>query len=241
MNFKERSTEPEAMDSPKMDPLLLKKIYADINKVNKVLLGFSITIKAIKRIMKKYPRNSYTILDMGCGDGAMLREIALHFKNKAVVLKLVGIDINSKSIELAKEASKDYHNIQFKLCNILDVDEMGLQCDILLCTLTLHHFKSSEIPIFIDQFTKLSRLATIINDLQRSKASYYLFILFSLIFIKTNIAKKDGLISIKRSFTKTDLVAFSKSVPSHIHEIKWKWAFRYLWIIRKQQNKVTYE
>lgn len=233
MNFKDRSTQSEAMDSPNMDPLLLKKVYADINMVNKVLYGFSITIKAIEKIMKKHPSTSYSILDMGCGDGSMLREVALYFKNKAVVLELLGIDINYKSIELAKEASKDYPNIQFKVCDILDLDEPGLQCDILLCTLTMHHFKSSEIPIFLDRFTKLSRLAVIINDLHRSKASYYLFILFSLIFIKTDIAKQDGLISIKRSFTKADLVSFSKTIPKPIHEIQWKWAFLYLWIIRK--------
>lgn len=241
MNFRDRSTEPEAMDGQNMDPLLLKKIYADINKVNKVLNGFSINIKAIERIMKIYPKNTYTILDIGCGDGAMLRKIALYFKNKGIVLKLVGIDINTISIKLAQEASKDYQNIQYKVCDILDLDDNGLQCDILLCTLTLHHFKSTEIPIFIDRFTKLSRLATIINDLQRSKASYYLFFLFSLIFIKIDIAKRDGLISIKSSFIKADLIAFSKLAPKHIHEIKWKWAFRYLWIIRKHQNKKTYE
>lgn len=67
MNFRDRSTEPEAMDGQNMDPLLLKKIYADINKVNKILNGFSINIKAIERIMKIYPKNTYTILDIGCG------------------------------------------------------------------------------------------------------------------------------------------------------------------------------
>lgn len=229
------------MDDPHLDTLLLKEVYADINRVNTFLRGFSLSLQAIEKIIEENPKNSYTILDMGCGDGAMLGKVAAFFKNKPVALNLIGIDLNSKSIALAKENLKGYSNIRFLEQDILAPETTDLQCDILLCTLTMHHFDSDKIPIFLNQFIKLSRLGIVINDLQRSKLSFRLFQLFSLIFIKTKIAKHDGLVSIKSAFTKLDLVTFSFSLPNVEHDIRWKWAFRYLWIIRTNGKQLAYE
>ncbi|SMG26232.1 methyltransferase domain-containing protein [Arenibacter troitsensis] len=240
MNFKRRSCRRELMDDPLLDTLLLQKVYTDINRVNTVLHGFSLTLRAIEKIIEENPQNSYTIMDMGCGDGAMLAKVAAHYKNKPLHLDLIGVDLNSKSIALAKENAKEYSNIRFLELDILGPEAKNLQCDILLCTLTMHHFDSYEIPIFLDRFVKLSRLGIVINDLQRSKVSYYLFQLFSLIFIKTKIAKHDGLVSIKSAFTKLDLEAFSINLPHVEHDICWRWAFRYLWVMRIKGKQLPY-
>jgi SAM-dependent methyltransferase len=229
------------MDDPHLDTLMLQEVYADINRVNLFLHGFSLSLRAIERIIKENPKKSYTILDMGCGDGAMLGKVAAHFKNKPVALDLIGIDLNAKSIALAKENLQGNANIRFFEQDILAPESRNLQCDILLCTLTMHHFDSDTIPIFLNQFIKLSRLGIVINDLHRSKVSFFLFKLFSLIFIKTPIAKHDGLVSIKSAFTKLDLVTFSIDMPHVEHDIRWKWAFRYLWIIRTNGKQLPYE
>jgi SAM-dependent methyltransferase len=229
------------MDDPHLDTLMLQEVYADINRVNLFLHGFSLSLRAIERIIKENPKKSYTILDMGCGDGAMLGKVAAHFKNKPVDLDLIGIDLNAKSIALAKENLQGNANIRFFEQDILAPESRNLQCDILLCTLTMHHFDSDTIPIFLNQFIKLSRLGIVINDLHRSKVSFFLFKLFSLIFIKTPIAKHDGLVSIKSAFTKLDLVTFSIDMPHVEHDIRWKWAFRYLWIIRTNGKQLPYE
>tara|TARA_R110002049_G_scaffold244830_1_gene418699 strand:- start:296 stop:1027 length:732 start_codon:yes stop_codon:yes gene_type:complete len=240
MNFKGRSNARELMDDPHLDTLLLREVYADINRVNTVLQGFSLSLGAIEKIIEENPQTSYTIMDMGCGDGTMLGKVAAFYKNKPVHLELIGVDLNSKSIAMAKENFKAYSNIRFLELDILAPEARELQCDILLCTLTMHHFDSKEIPIFLDRFVKLSRLGIVINDLQRSKVSYYLFRLFSLIFIKTKIAKHDGLVSIKSAFTKLDLVNFSINLPNVEHDICWRWAFRYLWIMRIKGKQLPY-
>ncbi len=240
MNYKRRSCTRELMDDPYLDTLSLQRVYADINRVNTVLQGFSLSLKAIEKIMGENPQDSYTIIDVGCGDGSMLGKVASFYRDKPVSLDLIGVDLNSRSIALAQENFKEYPNIRFLELDILAPEAKELQCDILLCTLTLHHFDSNEIPIFLNQFVKLCRLGIVINDLHRSKLSYYLFQLFSLIFIKTKIAKHDGLVSIKSAFTKLDLITFSVGLPHVEHDICWRWAFRYLWIIRTKGKQLPY-
>jgi len=238
MNFLNRSSKRELMDDLSLDTEHLQKIYADINRVNKVLQGFSISLGAIKKIMEENPQESYAIMDVGCGDGAMLRKVASYFKGSSLELKLTGIDLNPRSIQLARESSREYPYINFVVQDILAMESNNLQCDILMCSLTMHHFDNMEIPVFLNQFVKLSRLGVIINDLQRSQVAYYLFQLFSLIFMRTKVAKHDGLVSIKSAFTKEDLMTYSYDLPKVKHHIRWRWAFRYLWVIHIEQENI---
>jgi len=108
----------------------------------------------------------------------------------------------------------------------------SFNCDIIICTLTLHHFFDEEILVFMKQFVKLAKVAIVINDLQRSKIAYHLFRLFSRIFIKSHVAKNDGLVSIASGFKKHELKKVAQQLKLKHSKITWKWAFRYLWLIK---------
>ncbi|MDP5230903.1 MAG: methyltransferase domain-containing protein [Cellulophaga sp.] len=237
LNFPERSNQPELMDSFDEPIESLKAVFQDINRVNKLLGGNNITINAIENIIDKNPQEQYIIVDMGCGDGNMLREVASYFRKNKIIGKFIGIDLNQNALSIAKEVSSDFPEIEFVYQNILKIDAATFSCDILINTLTMHHFTDEQVVLFLNKFTQLARFAVVINDLQRSRVAYYLFHLFSSIFIKTKIAKIDGLISIRRAFIKKELFAYSRELPSINHTIKWKWAFRYVWILRPKAIK----
>ena len=46
------------------------------------------------------------------------------------------------------------------------------------------------------------------------------------------MVKQDGLTSILKAFKRKDLENISKEIKVHF-SIQWKWAFRYLWILKK--------
>jgi len=231
IRFKERSTEKELMDDLSLDEVQIKSILKDITLANRWLGGNKITLKALDQLFKEHPREKYTIIDIGCGDGHMLREVAEHCTEKHIQTQLIGLDLNEKSINIAKESSGNYGNITYKLQDVLALKPEEFHCDILLCTLTLHHFSQEQILTFIKKFTLLATIGIVVNDLDRSKISFALFKVFSRLFIKTTIAKHDGLISIKSGFTKNDFHIFSRSVPTMDYKIQWRWAFRYEWIL----------
>lgn len=232
-DLKYRSTEIELMDIPDISEKDLKDALYDISKSNKMLGGNKITFKAIENLIKENPlKKEWTIVDVGCGDGEMLRLIAHYFKNHTVNFRLIGIDLSPQSIAMGKELSKEYPEITLVEKDILTIDSEALDCDILICTLTLHHFSNDEILTFMEQFVKLSQVAVVINDLQRSKIAYQLFRLFSRIFIKSHVAKNDGLVSIASGFRKQELKTFAQQLELKHSEITWKWAFRYLWLIK---------
>ena len=231
MDFTRRSKVEEHMDNPNLDKESYKKAYRDINQCNTLLGGTTITLKAIRKLIKRHPKKSYTILDMGCGDGHMLRTVAKYFENEDFNLELVGVDLRDDVIAIATESSLGFQNITFVKADIMDLKEVQ-NCDILLCTLTMHHFEDEQIEKFAMRFGELAGLGVIINDLQRSKLAYFLFKILSFFFIKTQIAKEDGLISISKSFRKGELQKLAQKLSGLKHTIEWKWAFRYLWTMQ---------
>jgi len=224
------------MDNPNLDQESFRTAYLDINRCNSLLGGMSITINAIRKLIKKHPQKSYTIFDMGCGDGFMLRKIAQTFEKEPISLSLVGIDLREDIIAIAQEASTAYPAIEYRRADILELDELE-GCDILLCTLTMHHFEDKNIARFIQKFSELARLGTVVNDLQRSKLAYHLFQLFSFFLLRTTIAKEDGLISIRKGFRKLELTKLATGFKGMHHTIEWKWAFRYLWVMEPIQPR----
>ena len=222
------------MDDFELKGVELRRTLKDLNNINSWLGGNEITVNGVQKLLKpRSKKEKYSIVDVGCGDGASLRKLARWAQKKNYSLDLIGIDANQHAIEIAKELSKDYPNIRFKQQNIFDEVFSALNCDIILCTLTLHHFEDQEIIDLLNQFYSQAELGIVVNDLHRSRLAYFLFKAFCAVFVNNEIARKDGLTSILRGFKDHDLNRYKKNIQGDKHFINWKWAFRYQWIIQK--------
>ncbi|WP_149275835.1 methyltransferase domain-containing protein [Pareuzebyella sediminis] len=240
-DFSKRSAEQEWMDDLSVEKGVLEKVLTDIDRVNRFLGGSTITIEGVSNLITDDYKKSYTILDVGCGNGFLLRKLVQWARQRHIELRCIGIDLNVKSLELAKVLSADFPEITYQEQDVLALKPSELECDILLCTLTMHHFLNRDIPIFLKQFTTLAQIGIVINDLQRSALAYHLFKVFSAIFIRSKIAKHDGLVSIQRGFLKEELQDFTHELPMMEHDIRWRWAFRYVWVMRHKRLRTHYE
>ena len=70
----------------------------------------------------------------------------------------------------------------------------------MVCNLFLHHFKNEEIITIVQKLVDASKMGVVVNDLNRNKLAFNLFKVFSRIFLKTHIARNDGLVSVARGF-----------------------------------------
>lgn len=237
MDFSKRHCEDELMDDTALSAQELKNTYKDIDRVNRMLGGDNGILDTIDELVSDNPKQQYSIIDIGCGNGEILRKVCTCFRKKGLGIELIGIDLNEKAIALAKAASRDYPEISYEVVDLLQSSAEGLKADFIISTLTMHHIEETDIPIFLKRSIEMANIAVVINDLQRSPVAYYLFKLFSVIFIKTKIAKNDGLVSIRSGFIKKELFQYSLGFPELDHSIRSKWAFRYVWIM--QPNRLN--
>ena len=224
----------ESMDDFSMDNAGLVTALDDIARINQLLGGNAVTLDGVKTLIKDFPKDHIiTIIDFGCGSGDMLRMLSKYGKDHNLNFKLIGIDANEATIRHAEKCSTNFENISYLAEDIFLYDFSKLSIDIALITLTLHHFKNDEIIKIMKVIFNLVKKGIVVNDLQRSKLAYRLFQAIIFIFRLEKMTANDGLISILRGFKREDLEKFSKDLDLKKYSIKWKWAFRYQWIIRK--------
>lgn len=89
-------------------------------------------------LSKQYLKENDIVLDFGCATGTVANEIA------NCVKQVVGIDISSKMIDIAKKKADtlNVENIDFKQATIFDGCYDGKQFDVVLAFNILHFFKS---------------------------------------------------------------------------------------------------
>ena len=224
----------ESMDDFSMDNDGLVTALDDIARINQLLGGNSVTLEGVKTLIKDFPKDkTITIMDFGCGSGDMLRMLSKFGKENNLNFQLIGIDANEATIRHAEKCSEEFENITYLAEDIFLYDFSKYNIDIALITLTLHHFKDDEILKIMRVILNLVKKGIVVNDLQRSKLAYRLFQAIIYIFRLEKMTAEDGLISILRGFKREDLEKFSTELGLKKCSIKWKWAFRYQWIIEK--------
>lgn len=114
-------------------PLFISRIYAFIR--SKIL-----PIKIIDKFIPTKGR----ILDVGCGYGLTTIYFAQSHKNRI----MVGSEINSKRINIARKISKNIKNISFKINNLLPKNQ---KFDTIIAIDLLHHISTSEKEIFLNE------------------------------------------------------------------------------------------
>jgi 2-polyprenyl-3-methyl-5-hydroxy-6-metoxy-1,4-benzoquinol methylase len=232
VNTTYRSDAVELMDDFSVGGDLLRDTLDKLDNINKWLGGNQVTVNGIKKIIKTYPKEKpISILDLGCGSGDMLRQVAVFGLKNGYTFKLIGIDANAEAIKYAKELSADYKQISFLELDIFSDEFKELEYDVVLTTLFLHHFKEDQLVELLKQVLDKSSVGIVVNDLHRHSLAYYLFKLLGLV-IKNDMVKQDGLTSILRGFKRSDLEEISKRLKLK-SQIQWRWAFRYQWIIKK--------
>lgn len=224
------------MDNFSLEGEILRDALDKIASINRLLGGNKVTLQGLEWLLKRKPvlkeaDAEITILDVGCGNGDMLRALAGYAVKQQLNVKLVGIDANEFTVKHARQLSAAYHNITYHCADIFEEIKQDQIYDVILCTLTLHHFKNDEILRLMNSFRKKSTLGIVINDLHRSSLAYYLFMALCFVFSLNQMSRDDGLVSILRGFKKQDLQEFSQQLELSNDALKWKWAFRYQWII----------
>ncbi|MFT5103495.1 MAG: 2-polyprenyl-3-methyl-5-hydroxy-6-metoxy-1,4-benzoquinol methylase [Candidatus Latescibacterota bacterium] len=237
ISTKYRSEQAEIMDDFALQGDELQLLLTDLKTVNTLLGGTNISLDGVTQLLKYCTKNeTITIIDIGCGDGEILRKCAGLGEKLGLQFELIGLDANVHILNTAREKSKGYSNIQYQTVNILS-DNVAIPAhDIALCTLFLHHFPNDMIIRLLQRLMQESKAGVVINDLERNKLAFSLFKLFSFVFLRTKIAKHDGLVSIARSFRRNELQQFSEKISNTNSQIRWKWAFRYQWILRPTKN-----
>ena len=189
----ERRIAEERMDDPSLDPATYREVLRDLAKVNTVTLARRPTLNFLEKAVGD--QRTFRLLDVGFGDGDMLRAIARWADRHGIAADLVGIDLNPRSRAIAQEHGG---GIDYRTGDYADLADEPWDC--VVSSLVAHHMTRDQLVAFLRFMEDHARLGWFVNDLHRHTVSYLGYPVLARLAGWHEIVRKDGHTSIARSY-----------------------------------------
>lgn len=191
-----RSHAEEAMDDPALDPAVYAAVLRDLAQVNVVTMAARPTLAFLDRIVGRGER--LKLLDVGYGDGDMLRRIARWAGKRGVVAELVGIDLNPRSEAIARADTPPALPITYHTGDYADLAGEGW--DVIVSSLVAHHMTHAQLVAFLRFMEAEAARGWLVNDLHRHRFAHRGYPLLATLLRWHPIIRADGTLSIARSY-----------------------------------------
>ena len=193
----------ELMDRPGNDTALLRADLRVLEKINQRLGGYRIPQENLSDFVKRETRT--TILDLGTGAADVPRAVVLWARAGGVRVDITAVDRNAEILQIARENIAGWPEIHLEQADLLALPYPPGSFDIVLCSLTLHHFGEVDAVAILRRIHDIARGGYIINDLRRNQIAIWLSKFMARTIITNPIARFDAPASCERAFTVAEL------------------------------------
>jgi 2-polyprenyl-3-methyl-5-hydroxy-6-metoxy-1,4-benzoquinol methylase len=193
-----RAEAEELMDAEDLDPEVYAAVVADLARVNTVTLAARPTLGFLGRITRG--RTSLRLLDVGFGDGDMLRRIERWAARRGIAAELVGVDLNPRSERAARAHTPAGSAIRWVTGDYADMGgAMDGGWDAIVSSLVAHHMTRTQLVAFL-RFMDANARSWFVNDLHRHGFAHRGFPLLARAARWHPMVRHDGTLSVARSF-----------------------------------------
>jgi 2-polyprenyl-3-methyl-5-hydroxy-6-metoxy-1,4-benzoquinol methylase len=192
----ERATADELMDDPALDAGTYTRVLHDLARVNTVTLARRPTLSFLDRALGT--RGTLKLLDVGFGDGDMLRTVARWARRRGIEARLVGVDLNKRSVQAAREATPAQLGIDYRAGDYGELAGEGWDC--VISSLVAHHMTGDQLMAFLRFMEREASAGWFVNDLHRHAFAYSGWPLLAGLMRWHPIVRHDGHLSIARSY-----------------------------------------
>jgi SAM-dependent methyltransferase len=192
----ERRQAAELMDNPALDEATYHAVLADLARVNRITLAHRPTLAFLHRALAG--RRHFRLLDVGFGDGDMLRAIARWARRRGITADLVGIDLNPRSCTAAGRRTAGDAPIRYLAGDYAGLAGEGFDC--VVSSLVAHHMSEVELTAFLRFMEREAAAGWFVNDLHRHRYAYAGWPLLAAALRWHPIVRADGHTSIARAF-----------------------------------------
>lgn len=196
MTLRVRAEAEERMDAPDLDPATYAAVLRDLAKVNRVTLAARPTLAFLDRLPPT--KRPLRILDVGFGDGDMLRRIARWAQRRGRTVALTGVDLNPNSAPAARADTPAGLAIDYRTGDYADLAGQGW--DAVISSLVAHHMNRAQLVAFLRFMEREARLGWLVNDLHRHGFAWRGYPLLAWAAGWHPIVRHDGRVSIARSY-----------------------------------------
>ena len=195
MTLRERACAEELMDADDLPAETYAAVVGDLARVNTLTLAARPTLGFLARAVRG---GRFRLLDVGFGDGDMLRRIARWAARRGLAADLVGVDLNPRSAPAAAAHTPPGLPIRYVTGDY--AAQAGGGWDVIVSSLVAHHMTHGQLVAFLRFMAREAAAGWLVNDLHRHRVAHLGFPLLAKIARWHPIVRHDGALSVARSY-----------------------------------------
>lgn len=203
--FETRSTKLERIDTGDYTPAEYDRFLKEIAFINRFLGDRRALRRSLFREIKRRRLSEFSMLDVGCGSGELLRYTAEFARAKGITARLAGLDLNPISARVSTSGTREFPEITVTQGDAFRLPFADGEFDYAISSLFFHHLTDEQIPQALQEMRRVARRGVFVIDLHRHSAAYRLYRLFCRIFFISPLVREDGSLSVLRGFRPEEL------------------------------------
>ncbi|NIP99617.1 MAG: methyltransferase domain-containing protein, partial [Nitrospinaceae bacterium] len=201
-----RNLRPELLDLDEAPFEEVRDSLRDVQRVNRYLSGYRVLLHHIRRFFDRHDTGRpFHILDAATGSADQPIAVVRDARERGIPICVTAVDINRKMIRFARHEAREYPEIRFVQCDVLNLPFRDDSFDVVINSLALHHFSRDHAVAMLRGFSRLGKRGVIINDLHRSRVAHAAIFILTRLLTRNRLTRYDAPVSVMNAFTPDEM------------------------------------
>ncbi|MDA0691835.1 MAG: methyltransferase domain-containing protein [Nitrospinae bacterium] len=232
-----RNLRAELLDLDEAPYEEVRESLGDVRRVNRYLSGYRVLLHHAGIFLRAHKKSRpVTILDVATGSADQPVALAELARKLGVPVRIQAIDINFKMLKFAREMTARFPEIELVQCDVLALPFRENSFDLVINSLSLHHFSWEKAVAILTAIYKISRYGFIVNDLHRSRIAHAAIFLLTRLLTKNRLTRFDAPVSVMNAFTPAEFFKLAREAGIPQFEIHRHFPYRIALVGNKKHS-----
>lgn len=199
-DFSRRAHAAEWLDTAAPDRRERAAYFESLAWFNGMMLGHRPVLSWLTTATRGM-REPLTLMDVGCGQGDLLRAIRRWSRARGVPLRLIGVDVEPETVAIAQQATAHDDAIEYLAADVFNL-RPAIRIDFVVSSLLVHHFTDERVSAFVRWLETTAQRGWLICDLERHPVPYHAIGIAGRLAGIHPMVIEDGRISVTRALAR---------------------------------------
>ncbi len=202
-----RHVTEELLDQPGQPQDEVQRCLNDLRGINRRMGGNALHLQLLQQAVARRQMGApLHLLEVASGRADVLQHAALALQADGIPVELTLLDRDPSHFPTEDDWEDTLPQPTFVIGDAMAMPFADDSVDIISCCLFTHHLEPAEISEFLHEALRVTRIAVVINDLERNYAHWLLAYLGRLKY-SSRFTAYDAPVSIRRSYTLQEMRA----------------------------------
>ncbi|MCA9212517.1 MAG: methyltransferase domain-containing protein [Planctomycetales bacterium] len=235
IDLRHRCRLPELMDDPDLDSELHHAALRGLRRINVISRSSAAVWSHLKSASREVVGRRLRVLDVACGGGDLVVELAKRAARADLDIELHGCDISPRAVDYAHEYTQqnEISGSHFFVADAIK-DPLPENYDVVMCSLFLHHLDEADAKRLLSHMAAACRHSVLVNDLRRTRLGYTFAVVGCRLLTRSPIVHTDGPLSVRAAWSDAEVRELAEDVGLGKARLTHHWPQRFLLTWKKQ-------